>query len=349
MRQKRSEITLKDVAKKANFSVNTVSKVLSGQGKQIRISPETSKTIKTIAKQLGYIPNQMARNLRAKRSGLIAVFVAEMVDPVCTGIARAVLGQVSESGFFPLVTVAEAGLELCLESWLRNRVEALILCGTTSDMNSVFFQDLKREELTTVIAGNYYINPPQNLADAPPVSSIRINNQIGIELALEHLKQQGRSKIAFIAGPDWQYDATRRRHAYETLVKQHHKPIIADVTSQERSWKRGYHAAELLFSSNEKFDAIVAYDDLVAIGAMRWLNEHGISIPDDVAIIGFDNLPICEYAIPSLSSIEQPVELLGRKSVELLESHLVSKGKPEHTLLTPSLVIRESTQASQPR
>lgn len=344
MPEKHSRVTLKDIAQKAHFSVNTVSKVLSGQSKNARISPATTRKIKKIADQLGYVPNQLARNLRAKNTGLVGVFVADMTDPVYAGIAHAVLENLPQNDLFPLLTVAEAGLDLCRESWICNRIDGLILCGTTSQMSTEFFQDLAKQGLTTVIAGNYYVDPTQNLSTAPPVSTAHVNNQVGIELALKHLLEQGRKKIAFITGPHSHSDAAKRRTAYETLIKPHHKPIIADVTTEEQFWRRGYHAAELLNRSKEQFDAIVAYDDLVAIGAMKWLNDHNISIPNDIAVIGFDNLPQCEYAIPSLSSIEQPVGIVGRKSVELLQSHLQSEGAMEHILLTPSLVIRQSTQ-----
>ena len=344
MAQKKSKVTLKVIASKTNFSVNTVSKVLSGQSKQARISDKTSQIIKDTADQLGYIPDQMARTLRAKRSGLIGVFIAEMSDPVCAGIASAVLMQLPKKGYFPVLTVAEAGIELCYQSWLRNKVEAVIFCGTNSEMDASFFQNLNQEQLPVIIAGNHYVDPKKSFSSTPPATSVRINNEAGIEIALNHLHQQGKERIAFIAGPDWHYDATQRRNAYQTLIQPYHNPIIADLTTQEQSWKRGYQSAKLLYNSNEKFDAIVTYDDLVAIGAMRWLNEHGISIPNDVAIIGFDNLPQCEYTTPSLSSIVQPVELLGKKCVELLLSHLKSDNISEHVLLAPSLVIRESTR-----
>ena len=344
MAQKKTTVTLKVIASKTNFSVNTVSKVLSGQSKQARISDKTRKIIKDVADQLGYIPNQMARNLRAKNSGQIGVFIAETSDPVCTGTASAVLVQLPKRGYFPVLTVAEAGLELCYQSWLRNRVEAVIFCGTNSKMDAGFFQNLKQDKFPVVIAGNHYVDPQKTFSSTPPATSVRINNEAGIEIALNHLHQQGKERIAFIAGPAWHYDATQRRSAYQTLIQRYHNPIIADLTTQEQRWKRGYQSAELLYNSNEKFDAIVTYDDLVAIGAMRWLNEHGISIPNDVAIIGFDNLPQCEYTIPSLSSIAQPVELLANKCVELLVSHLKSNNISEHVLLTPSLVIRESTR-----
>lgn len=345
MPEKHSRATLKDIAQKAKFSVNTVSKVLSGQSKNARISPATTRKIKKIADQLSYVPNQLARNLRAKRTGLVGVFVADMTDPVYAGIAHAILENLPKNDLFPLLTVAEAGLDLCQETWIRNRIDGLILCGTTSRMSAEFYQDLAKQGLTTVIAGNYYVDPTQNLSTTPPVSTAHVDNQVGIELALKHLLEQGRKKIAFITGPHSHSDAAQRRTAYETLIEPHHKPIITDVTTEEQFWRRGYHAAEMLNRGKEQFDAIVAYDDLVAIGAMKWLTDHNMLIPGDVAVIGFDNLPQCEYAIPSLSSIEQPVGIVGRKSVEILQSQLGNQPALEHVLLTPSLVIRESTQA----
>ncbi len=345
MPEKHSRATLKDIAQKAKFSVNTVSKVLSGQSKNARISPATTRKIKKIADQLSYVPNQLARNLRAKRTGLVGVFVADMTDPVYAGIAHAILENLPKNDLFPLLTVAEAGLDLCQETWIRNRIDGLILCGTTSRMSAEFYQDLAKQGLTTVIAGNYYVDPTQNLSTTPPVSTAHVDNQVGIELALKHLLEQGRKKIAFITGPHSHSDAAQRRTAYETLIEPHHKPIITDVTTEEQFWRRGYHAAEMLNRGKEQFDAIVAYDDLVAIGAMKWLTDHNMLIPGDVAVIGFDNLPQCEYAIPSLSSIEQPVGIVGRKSVEILQSQLGNQRALEHVLLTPSLVIRESTQA----
>ncbi len=339
-----AKVTLRDIARKASCSVNTASKVLTGQGKIARISEKTSKKIKQIACQLGYVPNQLARNLRARRTGLVGVFLADMTDPVYAGITHAVLEHLSKHGFFPLLTVAEAGLDICQESWIRNRVEGLILCGTTPDMSAEFFSDLKEQGLTSVIAGNYSIESSATLPPAPPVTTVHVNNQIGVQLAMDHLIKQGRKRIAFLAGPRWHSDAAQRRHAYESIVTRLHSPLVIDVGIEERFWCRGSHAAKMLSRNKRRFDAIVAYDDLVAIGAIKWLVDHGIVVPDDVAVIGFDNQPQCEYAIPSLSSIEQPVEAIGRKSVELLESNLKTPGSQEHVLLKPFLVVRGSTK-----
>jgi LacI family transcriptional regulator len=346
MKEKAAKVTLRDIARKASCSVNTASKVLSGQSKLGRISTATTKKIKQIASQLGYVPNQLARNLRARRTGLVGVFLADMTDPVYAGITHAVLEHLSKHGFFPLLTVAEAGLDICRESWIRNRVEGLILCGTTPNMSAEFFSDLKDQGLTSVIAGNYFVESSATLPPAPPVTTVHVNNQIGVQLAMDHLVKHGRKRIAFLSGPPWHSDAAQRRHAYESIVARLHSPLVIDVGIEEQFWRRGCHAAGMLSRNKRRFDAIVAYDDRVAIGAIKWLVDHGIVVPDDVAVIGFDNQPQCEYAIPSLSSIEQPVQAIGRKSVELLQSNLKTPTAQEHVLLTPSLIVRDSTKKS---
>ncbi|MBN2375132.1 MAG: LacI family DNA-binding transcriptional regulator [Sedimentisphaerales bacterium] len=338
----RKRVTLKDIAQKANFSVNTVSKVLSGQSDRSRISPRTANKIKKIANQLGYIPNQMARNLRAKHTGLIGVFVADMTDPIYAGITHAVLEELPKHSLFPLLTVAEAGIDMCKETWMRNRVEGLIFCGTTKDMALQVFPDLNRQNITAVIAGSFY-NTSSQSTHIPLVSTIHLDNQVGIQLAVNHLTDQGCKKIAYITGPNWHSDAIERCQSYDTIIRKYHKPIIADVGSEKQYWHRGYCAAGLLHERKIKYDAIIAYDDLVAIGAIKWFTDHNIKAPADVMVMGFDNLPQAEYAIPSLTSLDQPTEAIGRKSVELLKSHLENRSPIEHVHLSPSLVIRDST------
>ena len=338
----KSRITLKDIAQKANFSVNTVSKVISGQAHNARISPATAKKIRGIANQLGYIPNQMARNLRAKRTGLVGVFVAEMTDPIYAAIAHSILKQLPMHGFFPLVTVAEAGIEQCRQTWLRNRIEGLILCGTTSDMTSAFFSDLKHGKIDAIIAGSFYQDPDQS-QQIPAVSTIHIDNNAGIHMGICHLRKQGCERIAFLTGPNWHSDAIERRLAYENVIKKYHEPIVADIGTSDQYWQRGYFAVDLLNREKTEFDGIIAYDDLVAIGAIKWFADHNINVPAIVKVMGFDNLPQAEYSIPPLTSIEQPCAIIGQKSVELLKSHLQNQTAIEHIHLMPSLITRDST------
>lgn len=341
--RKKSNITLADVSKTAKVSLNTAAKVLAGQEKNARISSKTANKVKKAAQKLGYVPNQMARNLRAKKTQLIGVFVADMTDPIYADITHSILEELPKHNLFPLLTVAEAGYDLCRQTWLRNRVDGLIFCGTTAQMTPDVFSELKKLNIRIVLAGSYYLQPKQN-AFIPQVSTVHIDNQAGMQLAINHLIEQKRQKIAFLTGSKTHSDAMDRLQAYEYIIKQYHSPIIADLDSDERFWKRGYLAAERLFEQKIQFDAIIAYDDLVAIGAMKFLHQNNIRIPGNVSIIGFDNLPQAEYSTPSLTSLEQPAHAIGQRSVELLIKHLSKESEIEHIHMIPTLIPRESTK-----
>jgi LacI family transcriptional regulator len=343
MPKKTENTTLADISKAAGVSLNTAAKVLAGQAKNARISEKTAKQIKKIATQLGYIPNQMARNLRAKKTSLIGVFAADMTDPIYAGITHAILEELPKHNLFPLLTVAEAGYELCRQAWLRNRVDGLILCGTMPQMSPSVLSDLKNHGISIVIAGNYCLLPEHG-SSVPGVSLVHIDNNAGMRLAINHLIEQKKQKITFITGPKSHSDARDRLQAYEYIIKDYQKPIIADLNTDEIFWRRGYLAIKSLAEQKIKYDAIIAYDDLVAIGAIKFLGQNGVAIPNDVAVIGFDNLPQAEYSIPSLSSLEQPAGVIGQRSVELLVKHLSQQNEIEHIHMMPTLVPRESTK-----
>lgn len=341
-------VTLKDIAEALDLSINTVSKVLSGQAHAARISEKTILRVIQKANELGYIPNQSARNLRAKRTGLIGVFIADMTDPVYAGIADAIFDALTAGGFFPVISVAQAGLALCREMWGRNRVEGILFCGTTPEMDDTFFKTLTDQEVACAIAGSHCMHLDGRDWQLP-VSSISVNNYAGIHMAIRHLQKTGRKTIGFIAGPMHDSDAYERKLAYQQIIQSTHPPIILDVDSGERFWQRGFHAAEQLYRQNIKLDALVCYDDLVAVGAIRWLHKQGIRVPEDIAVVGFDNHPQAEFITPSLTTIEQPTETIGRKSVEVLKNQIYHKEKDiERIEIIPSLIVRESAPSNTP-
>lgn len=342
--EKTGKITLLEVSKAANVSLNTAAKVLAGQAKKARISEKTAKKVRKIAKKLGYIPNLMARNLRSQKTGTIGVFIADMSDSAYSSSSQIILKKLHDKGFLPLLTVAEIGLELCMQEWLQNRIEGLILCGTTEQMTTAFFDKIRKSQIKAVVAGCTYRDPNNPNTQLPEVSTVSMDNQIGMQLAVNHLIEQKRKKIVHVAGPHWQADAYERQTAYENTIKQYHKPIIIGQAVTERFWRRGYCSAAKLENADGNIDAIIAYDDQVAIGAIKWLTENGRKIPDDIAIVGFDNSPESEFCTPSLTTIAQPTEAIAEKAVSLLESSLYSQAPIEKIQIRPSLVVRKSSR-----
>ena len=332
-----------DIAKYANLSVNTVSKVLNGRARDAGIALKTEIRVKKAAEELGYIPNQMARCLRAKNTDTIGVYIDKITDHVRAETLHAILQELSDRNLFPLIMLAEAGYEKCCESFIRNRIEGLILCGMMKEMDFGFFGSLFENNIRTVITGCFHHD--REIYDAfKDVSFVNVDNHMGIDLQIGHLIKQGRSRIAFITGPTFDSDMHERKKAYVDLIKHYHTPIIGQLSKNTTYLEHGYLSVDLLLEKKQEFDAVIAYDDEVALGAVNRLHEKGIKVPDDVAVIGFDNSPEDNYTIPRLSSVSQPTQQIGQKSVELLLDRIEKNINPENIYIAPSLVARESTQ-----
>jgi len=345
LKKRLNRIRLIDIAKKTNVSVNTVSKVLNGREKEAGIAAETAKRVRKMADELGYIPDQMARCLRAKNTDTIGVYIDKITDHVRAETLHAILQELSNRGLFPLIMLAEAGYEKCCEAFIRNRIEGLILCGTMQAMNADFFNRLYENKIKTVITGCFFHD--RNLHDVlRQVSFVNVDNEKGIELQINHLIEQGRKRIAFITGPTHDSDMHIRKKAYMDLIEKFHEPIIGQLGENTSYLEHGYLSVDMLLDSKKEFDAIIAFDDEVALGAINRLHEKRINVPADVAVIGFDNSPEGNYTIPRLSSVSLPTQEIGMKSVELLLDRLENKTDPETIYVSPSLVVRESTQPS---
>ena len=336
-------VTLSDVSRRAKVSVNTAAKVLADQAGEARISDKTARKVRKAAKEIGYVPNLMARNLRSKRTGTIGVFVADMTDSVYALTSQLILKQLHAKGFSPLLTVAEIGQQLCKQEWIQNRIEGLILCGTTDYMTANFFEELKEMGINTLIAGCTFRNPDKTKAREAQISTVSVDNYAGIEKAINHLFENNKKRIAYLCGPDWHGDSWERRMAYDNIVSQYHKPIVVSQERDGRFWKMGYESMGHLNSLGIEYDAIIAYDDQFAIGATKWLVEHKQNIPEQVALIGFDNSPESESCTPALTTIAQPLEAIASKSVSLIEQSLVRSIPVEKVQIVPSLVVRQST------
>ncbi|MFV1966095.1 MAG: LacI family DNA-binding transcriptional regulator [Pirellulaceae bacterium] len=340
-------VTLKDVAQQAGVSVTTAAKVLSNKAREFRIGDQTAQRVRKVARRLGYVPSHAARLLRSKRSGLIALFFSDATDPISAGILHPILKNLHVHDYFPIVTVAETGLQQAYEMWQGNRAEGVIFCGANAHVTHSLFADLRRDRIVPLMAGNCYFHK-KSCTFLAEVAAVRVDDRAGIKLAINHLFEQGRSQLAFIPGPGVFYDAIERRKAYEELIREHHAPIVAAIRGRQMYWQRGYVGArQLLQKHGRTIDAVIAYDDPVAMGAIKYVSENGIRVPEDVAVVGFDNQPDARYAIPSLTSVHQPVDEIGRKSVEFMKKMLQEQAKPEHLYVSPQLIARTSTLGGQ--
>src|SRR3954447_17474529 len=287
----KSAVTIRDVAKASGFSSTTVSIVLNNAPLARYIPPTTKKKIEVAAKRLGYRPNQFARSLRSKRSHTVGVMVFDMTDPFCTLILRGIENTLYQSNYLPILTdVHNEGsrFERYLEMLLDRRIEGLIVIANLLFLDINLLADLERSSVPTAMIGFELKNDS--------MSSVIVDNEVGGQLALEHLYSLGHRKIAFIRGPKGLTDSSPRWRGIRNFVKQSGMELdarlILDLPESRdplSSFESGCKLTEELIRQKRSFTALLAFDDMSAFGAIRALSKSGIRVPEQCSVIGFDD------------------------------------------------------------
>lgn len=350
---RRGLVTMRDVAKATGFSPATVSIVLNNAPLARYIAPGTRKKIEDAAKRLGYRPNAMARFLRSRRSQSIGVMLFDVTDPFCTPILRGIENALYPLGYLPIFADAHnqhERFERYLEMLLERHVDGLIVVANWLFVDIHVLADLNKAEVPTVTIG---WEIPGNR-----VSFAMVDNEGGGRLALEHLYQLGHRRIGFIRGPKRLIDSAPRWRGVQKFaqsVKLEIDPSLVvqlpDVFDANESFEHGYRLTEELLQKKKKFTALMAFDDLTALGAIRALAKAGLSVPEDCSVIGFDDVAISGLSAPSLTTVRQPLETMGGAAVNIVMEAIKSGhenrdwGVVAHKL-HPELVIRDSTRAT---
>jgi LacI family transcriptional regulator len=344
-------VTIRDVAKESGFSSTTVSIVLNNAPLSRYIPAVTKKRIERAAQKLGYRPNQFARSLRSKRSHTVGVMVFDMTDPFCTLILRGIENTLYQSNYLPILTdVHNEGsrFERYLEMLLDRRIEGLIVIANWLFLDINLLADLERSSVPTAMIGFELKNDS--------MSSVIVDNEVGGEMAIEHLHGLGHRKIAFIRGPKGLTDSSPRWHGILNFARQCDMEIddrlVMDLPESRdplSSFECGYKLVEDLIRQKRAFTAVLAFDDMSAFGAIRALNKAGIRVPDQCSVIGFDDVATSAIYTPSLTTVRQPMEAMGASAVGIVVDGInavLEKRDREvtHRKVSPELVVRESTR-----
>lgn len=330
-------ITLKELATIVGLSPGTVSVVLNNTNRADTIPQKTKDKILQAAKEYGYRPHYFARSLRANRSFTIGVIAAELSDGYCAMILNGVESAVSQQGYFYLNTNHLHRQELLTHNsqmLIERQVEGII----TIDTKIRFQTDLP----IVAVAGH---------EDLPGVTNVVINHQTAAELGIEHLYSLGHRKIALIKGQEFSADTQIR---FETIMEAAAKrgitideKHIVQLEGINPSPEVGYTAAKKLLAKTKDFTAIFAFNDMSAIGAIRALQDAGRRVPEDVSVVGFDNIYFAEFNSPSLTTIRQPLFEMGELAAETLLKKLSKSNNgeniPQTLSVEPELIIRNST------
>jgi LacI family transcriptional regulator len=346
-------VTMQDVAKSSGFSPATVSIVLNNAPLARYIAPATKKRIEEVAKKLGYRPNAMARFLRSKRSHSVGVMFFDIADPFCTPVLRGIENALYQSSYVQIFADAHnqrSRFERYLELLLDHHVEALIVVANWLFVDIHLLADLSKRNIPATTIG---FELPGDT-----VSSVMVDNEAGGRLALEHLHQLGHRKIAFIRGPKMLIDSAPRWRGIQKFAHGAGLEIdpslvvqLPDSFDPNSGFEGGYRFTEELLQRKKRFTALMGFDDLTALGAIRALTKAGVKVPEHCSVVGFDDVLLSSLAAPSLTTVRQPLEAMGNHAVNIImEGVNAGLEKRDWSIsrhkMNPELVIRDSTRAA---
>ena len=327
-------VTLKAVAQYVGLTPGTVSAVLNDAPSARSIPQETKNRIHAAAKELNYRPNFFARTLRNKRTYTIGVIAEEIGDSYGSAIISGIEHHLRERGYFFLTVAHRHDPELLdrYSQMLSERgVEGIITVDTTVQEAPVL--------PTVAVAGHKRLKG---------VTNIVLDHERAAVLALNHLKELSHQRIAFMKGNPVSSDAKDRWDAICNVAGQIGLKVDSELTvqldSDDPTPMLGYPFTKQLLGRARPFTALFAYNDMSAIGAIRAFQEHGLRVPHDVSVVGFDDIPGAAFHFPSLTTVRQPLNRMGEVAAQsLLERIEGKKEYPAEIAIEPEFVVREST------
>ncbi len=348
-----------DVARACGFSVSTVSIVLSEAPLSQNIAPSTRERVQVAARQLGYHPDAYARSLRSRRSQTIGVLAYDLSDPFCVPIVRGIQAALQPACFLPLLIDAQTKRSLfdaCMTMILERRAEGVIVIASWVFEETNLLADVRKNGVPMVIVS-------RDMTDRG-ISSVLVDNEAGGALALRHLSQLGHRRIAVIRGPEKMFDSEPRWAGIQSAARKagiRFDPKLVfqlpGLAGPDSGFEEGLLFSRQMLACGRPFTAVLAFDDLTALGVVRGLTEAGVRIPDDCSVLGFDDVFPAAVATPGLTTVRQPLRDMGMQAAEWLlhaiESRDPGAGKPlrKSPLLSkvrPELVVRQSS-APPPR
>ena len=350
-------ITLADIARVSGFSISTVSLVLNEAPLSRYVAASTKEHIRAVASKLGYRPDAAARSLRSRRSHTIGIMVSDISDPFCTLILQGIEKALHSTTYLPIIMIAHNQRKQFgrhLEMLMERRVEGLILVANWLFGEFDQLADIRKSQIPMVGVG-------RDLT-ASRVRSLQVDNEAGGYAAVQHLYDLGHRKIAVLRGPPELADSDRRWNGIQRFAAEVGLPIAPELVGQlsaaddptTSEFEGGYRLISAMIEQGFEFTAVIAFDDLTGLGAIRALRQAGRYIPEDCSIIGFDDIPHAAVNTPGLTTIRQPMEQMGSMAAKWVLDTLADT-KPSHTavgpssltgtlhLLPPELVIRQST------
>lgn len=341
MGRRKKKATIKDIACEAEVSPTTVSLVLKNE-ETTRVGTATRKRILEIAERLNYSPNYAARALVVKESRTLGLVITTLINPFYSEIAQDIIGQAKELGYSVIIGSARDGLEdekRSVHALLDRGVDGLIICSCLR--HDPVISDLFKESVPFVLAVRNVQQSPEN----PAVDSVGVDNERGGYLAVEHLIKMGHQKIGFLMGDQQTSTGYNRYVGVLAAFEAYGLPFNSDlVLHGDFRRKSGLRLTRELLSMKKEITAIVAHNDHMAMGVLDGLREKDIRVPEDIAVIGFDDIEMAGLPGIDLTTVTQKKDLIGRTAVNILIEEIKepSNHLAKRITLNPTLIIRES-------
>jgi DNA-binding LacI/PurR family transcriptional regulator len=348
---KSTHVTLADVARASGFSTSTVSIVLNEAPLSRYVAAKTKEHIRQKAAEMGYHPDALARSLSRRRSQTIGVLVFDISDPFCMSLLRGIERALYQTPFLPIIMDADnrpEQFDRYLDMLIGRRVEGLVLVANWLFAEIEPLSKIEKNSIPIAVVGGDLT--------ARGIQSVVVDNEAGGYEAMKHLYRTGHRKIAVLRGPEELVDSSRRWWGIQKFAAEVHLHLDARLSRQlpasmdpNSGFEGGFRLTSELISGKLDFSAILAFDDLTALGAIRALWTAGRHVPDDCSVIGFDDVPHAALSTPAITTVRQPMLEMGSLAAKLV-LEAIAAGKPASPptkllhLLPPELVERDSTR-----
>jgi LacI family transcriptional regulator len=334
--------TISDIARIANVSKATVSRVINNKSEGV--SEETAQRIRKIINELGYRPNTLARSIVNSKAKMLGLVIPDITNPFFPQLVRGIEDYANSCGYTVFLCNSDNDPkkeERYLLSLIDKRVDGVILASASS--HSSILDQMNNYKIPFVIVDRPLNNESVDLC-------VYANNYNVVYAAVEHLIRSGHKRIAFLGGTKNVITTNERYEGYKNVIKDANIPLRKSlIRFGDYSIISGAEMVESLIENNTDFTAIMAGNDLIAIGAVKTLKKRGIRIPEDCEIIGFDGIEIAEIFDPSISTVVQPVYEIAVESAKLLLGKINGEiTSPRKIIVEPTLVLRTTTRNNTP-
>jgi len=331
-------VTLYDIAKASGISVSTVSRILNKKTVKHRISKETEKLVLKTARELNYRPNQLARGLRLKKTHTIGLVAPDISNPFFAYLVKSIQSVAHKLGYSVVVCDTNEDLSLEVE-------HTSLLVSKGVDGLIVMPVGQKCSHLEALVKSGTPLVVVDRSFDELKTNTVIVDNHSGAFEAVEHLIEHGHTRIAIIQGIPETYTAQGRLRGYKDALMKHSIEVDESlIVGKDFRQESGYIETKLLLKAGQPPTAIFTTSDLITLGSIQAIQEEGLSIPDDISMVAFDDIDSVAFFRCPITAVAQPKENMGEIAATLLLDQLkgVKKDEPKRITLKPKLIIRES-------